>query len=104
MICELTGMEVANASMYDGSTAAAEAAMMAVRLTGRRSGIVARSLHPEYRGVLATYATHQGKPLLVAAFGGDGRVNMKELEKSITPEKACGLNQAPNVLSTIEEV
>jgi glycine dehydrogenase subunit 1 len=49
MICELTGMEVANASMYDGSTAAAEAVMMAVRLTGRRSVIIARSVHPEYR-------------------------------------------------------
>ena len=56
MICELTGMEVANASMYDGSTAAAEAVMMAVRLTGRRSVVVARSVHPEYREVLATYA------------------------------------------------
>src|SRR5271154_6558775 len=60
MICELTGMDVANASMYDGSTAAAEAVMMAVRLTGRRQVVVARSLHPEYREVLATYATHQG--------------------------------------------
>ena len=47
MICELTGMEVANASMYDGSTGAAEAVMMSVRLTGRRSVVVARSLHPE---------------------------------------------------------
>src|SRR5260370_5354680 len=104
MICELTGMEVANASMYDGSTAAAEAAMMAVRLTGRRSVIVARSLHPEYREVLATYATHQGMPLLVAAFGGDGSVNMKELEKSITPETACVLIQSPNFFGTIEDV
>src|SRR5580700_2146526 len=52
MICELTGMEVANASMYDGSTAAAEAAMMACRVTGRRSVVVARTLHPEYREVL----------------------------------------------------
>ena len=73
MICELTGMEVANASMYDGSTAAAEAVMMAVRLTGRRSVVVARSLHPEYREVLATYATHQGMPLSIAGFGDDGR-------------------------------
>src|SRR6202165_4629987 len=81
MICELTGMEVANASMYDGSTAAAEAVMMAVRLTGRRSVVVARSLHPEYREVLATYATHQGMPLSVASFTDDGRVNLKELEK-----------------------
>ena len=77
MICELTGMEVANASMYDGSTAAAEAVMMAVRLTGRRSVVIARSLHPEYREVLATYATHQGMPLSVAGFGDDGRLNLE---------------------------
>ena len=56
MVCELTGMEVANASMYDGSTAATEAAMMAVRVTGRRGAVVARSVHPEYREVLASYA------------------------------------------------
>ena len=72
MICELTGMEVANASMYDGSTAAAEAVMMAVRLTGRRSVVVARSLHPEYREVLATYATHQGMPLSTVNSGTTG--------------------------------
>src|SRR5947199_9322287 len=66
MICELTGMEVANASMYDGSTAAAEAVMMSVRLTGRRSVVVARNLHPEYQEVLATYATHQGMPLTIS--------------------------------------
>src|SRR5438046_1218934 len=72
MICELTGMEVANASMYDGSTAAAEAAMMAVRVTGRRSVVIARSLHPEYREVLATYAHHQNLPLSTCSFDNSG--------------------------------
>src|SRR6266849_3713997 len=104
MICELTGMEVANASMYDGSTAAAEGVMMAVRLTGRRSVVVARSLHPEYREVLATYATHQGMPLTVAGFGENGRLNLKELEKSITAETAAVLVQSPNFFGTIEDV
>lgn len=104
MICDLTGMEVANASMYDGSTAAAEAVMMAVRLTGRRSVVVARSLHPEYREVLATYATHQGMPLSATGFGADGRVNLKELEKSITAETAAVLIQSPNFFGTIEDV
>ena len=97
-------MEVANASMYDGSTAAAEAVMMAVRLTGRRSVVVARSLHPEYREVLATYATHQGMPLAVAGFGDDGRLNLKELEKSVTPDTACVLVQSPNFFGTIEDI
>src|SRR5213082_3391457 len=63
MICELTGMEVANASMYDGSTAVPEAVMMAMRITGRSGVVVARSVHPEYREVLATYARHQNMPV-----------------------------------------
>jgi glycine dehydrogenase subunit 1 len=90
--------------MYDGSTAAAEAVMMTVRLTGRRSVVVARSLHPEYREVLTTYATHQGMPLSIAGFGEDGRVNLKELEKSIGPETGCVLIQSPNFFGTIEDV
>src|SRR5205085_13445 len=104
MICELTGMEVANASMYDGSTAAAEAVMMAARLTGRRSVVIARSVHPEYREVLATYAWHQGMPLATAPFTENGRLNLKELEKSITPDTACVLIQSPNFFGTIEDV
>ena len=104
MICELTGMEVANASMYDGSTAAAEAVMMAVRLTGRRSVVVARTLHPEYREVLATYATHQGMPLAVVGYGDSGRASLKELEKTITAETAAVLIQSPNFFGTIEDI
>jgi glycine dehydrogenase subunit 1 len=104
MICELTGMEVANASMYDGSTAAAEAAMMALRVTGRNSVVVAKSLHPEYREVLATYALHQGMPLALAGFTDTGRVDLKELEQAITPDTACVLIQSPNFFGTIEDV
>src|ERR1700691_3912863 len=104
MICELTGMEVANASMYDGSTAAAEAVMMAVRLTGRRSVLVARSLHPEDRQGLATYANHQGMPLSVAGVVANGRLYLAEWERSITPQTACVLIQSPNFFGTIEDV
>jgi glycine dehydrogenase subunit 1 len=104
MICELTGMEVANASMYDGSTSAAEAVMMAARLTGRRSVVIARSVHPEYREVLATYAWHQGMPLSVAPFANNGRVDLKALEQSITQDTACVLIQSPNFFGTIEDV
>src|SRR5439155_23228995 len=100
----LTGMEVANASMYDGSTAATEAVMMAVRLTGRQSVVVARSVHPEYREVLATYAHHQGLPISLVPFSESGRIDLKELEKSITAETACVLIQSPNFFGTIEDV
>src|SRR3989441_11186153 len=104
MICELTGMEVANASMYAGSPAAAEAVMMAVRLTGRRSAVVANSLHPEYREVLATYAHHQSLPVTATSFTDTARVNLKELEKLITQETACLLVQSPNFFGTIEDI
>jgi len=104
MIGELTGMEVANASMYDGSTAAAEGVMMAARLTGRRSVLIARSVHPEYRDVLATYAHHQGMPLATVDFTENGRLNLAQLEKAITPETACVLIQSPNFFGTIEDV
>jgi glycine dehydrogenase subunit 1 len=104
MICELTGMEVANASMYDGSTAATEAVMMAVRLTGRRSVVMARNVHPEYREVLATYALHQGMPLTTVGFADSGRVDIKELEKLVNQETACVLIQSPNFFGTIEDV
>ena len=104
MICELTGMEVANASMYDGSTGAAEAVMMAVRLTGRNSTIIARSVHPEYREVLATYAWHQGMPLSTAPFTANGRVDLTALEQGITGDTACILIQSPNFFGTIEDV
>jgi glycine dehydrogenase subunit 1 len=104
MICELTGMEVANASMYDGSTAAAEAVMMAVRLTGRRNVAVARSVHPEYREVLSTYAFHQGMPLATMPFLDSGRANLRELDAAVTADTACVLIQSPNFFGTIEDV
>jgi glycine dehydrogenase subunit 1 len=104
MICELTGMEVANASMYDGSTAVAEAVMMSARLTGRRSVVIARSLHPEYREVLGTYAHHQAMPLGLARFDDSGRLDLKALENSVKQDTACVLIQSPNFFGTIEDV
>ena len=104
MISELTGMDVANASMYDGSTGAAEAVMMGVRITGRSNAIVARSLHPEYREVLTTYSGHQGIPLQTVGFTDNGRLNLKELEKTITDDTGCVLIQSPNFFGTIEDI
>src|SRR5579872_100991 len=104
MICELTGMEVANASMYDGSTAATEAVLMASRVTGRNGVVVARSVHPEYREVLKTYATHQEMPLTEVGFAESGRVDIKALERTVTDQTACVLIQSPNFFGTIEDV
>src|ERR1700751_1198710 len=97
MIAELTGMDIANASMYDGSTGAAEAVMMAVRVTGRHKAVVARSVHPEYREVLATYAKHQGLPTTRAAYDRQtGRVDLADLEAQVTEETAVVSVQSPN--------
>jgi glycine dehydrogenase subunit 1 len=103
MICELTGMDVANASMYDGSTGAAEALMMAVRITGRHKSVIARSVHPEYREVIATYARHQGMPVATLGYGKDGRIDLDALEKAVDKETAAVLVQSPNFFGIIED-
>ena len=104
MICELTGMEIANASMYDGSTGAAESVTMAVRITHRSGVLVARSVHPEYREVMQTYAQHQGLAAQTLAFGDDGRLDLDALEQSVTEETACVLVQSPNFFGVIEDI
>ena len=109
MICELTGMEIANASMYDGSTGAAEAMMMAVRVTGRDRAVIARTVHPEYRDVLATYAQHQQIPIGEVGYTANGRpdsgrIDLAALDAAITAETACVLIQSPNFFGTIEDV
>ena len=105
MIAELTGMDVANASMYDGSTGAAEAVMMAVRVTGRHKAVVASTVHPEYREVLATYAKHQGLPSTLVGYDREtGRVDLKALEAEVTEETAAVLVQSPNFFGVIEDI
>ena len=105
MIAELTGMDVANASMYDGSTGAAEAVMMAVRLTGRHKAVVAATVHPEYREVLATYAKHQGLPSNLVTYNKEtGRIDLAALEAAVTGETAAVLVQSPNFFGIIEDI
>ncbi len=105
MICQLTGMEVANASMYDGSTAVAEAAMMAYRITGRSRFLVPASLHPEYRQVLDT-AAHNAR-MTVAAFPYDpstGQADLDALDQALDGDTACVIVQSPNFFGVIEDV
>jgi glycine dehydrogenase subunit 1 len=105
MICQLTGMEVANASMYDGSTAVPEAAMMAMRLTGRDRILVARSVHPEYREVLATYAQHQGMPVVELDYEREsGALDTGDLEQKIDHQTAAVIIQSPNFFGIVEDV
>jgi glycine dehydrogenase subunit 1 len=103
MICQLTGMDIANASMYDGSTAMPEAAMMAMRITGREAIAVARTVHPEYREVLGTYTRHQG--VRVTEFEYDpesGQVDLESLEQALTDPTAAVIIQSPNFFGIVE--
>ncbi|HWP85545.1 MAG TPA: aminomethyl-transferring glycine dehydrogenase subunit GcvPA [Terriglobia bacterium] len=104
LICQLTGMEVANASLYDGSTALPEAVMMAVRATGRHRAAVARSVHPEYRQVLDTYLRHQGMTIEEMPYGEDGRVAEGALAKAKGDDLAAVVVQSPNFFGVIEDV
>jgi glycine dehydrogenase subunit 1 len=103
MICQLTGMDVANASMYDGSTAVPEAAMMAARITGRDRVLVSRTVHPEYREVLLTYARHQGMPVDQFGYDADsGAADLDDLERRIDRQTAAVIIQSPNFFGVVE--
>jgi len=105
MIAELTGMDVANASMYDGSTGAAEAVLMAMRVTGRQKAVVASTVHPEYREVLQTYLRYRDLPTSEIGYVAEkGRVDLKALAAAVTEETAAVLVQSPNFFGVIEDI
>ncbi|MBL8176833.1 MAG: aminomethyl-transferring glycine dehydrogenase subunit GcvPA [Bryobacterales bacterium] len=104
MICQLTGMDVANASMYDGSSAIPEAAMMAMRITGRHKVLVARTVHPEYRAVLATYAKYQGVPVAEIAYDPEtGKLDLDDLAAKLDAQTAAVIIQSPNFFGCLED-
>jgi glycine cleavage system P protein (glycine dehydrogenase) subunit 1 len=101
LISELTGLEVANSSLYDGATAVAEAAMMAVVHTGRRRVVVAGHLHPEYAEVLRCYGEGRGFEMFHVKHSA-GVVDPDEL-RSALPEAAAVVFQQPNFLGLLED-
>src|SRR5450755_4047554 len=104
MVCQLTGMEVANASMYDGSSAVPEAAMMAVRITGRDKILVSKTVHPEYREVLLTYAKHQGMPVEEFGYSAEsGDLDFADLEAKLDTKTAAVIIQSPNFFGIVED-
>ena len=104
LMCQLTGQEVANASMWDGSTATTEAVLMAERITGRRRVLVARSLHPEYRDVLRTYAKNSGLQVEEIPFNASGAVDQKALRSAIRDDVGAVVAQSPNFFGSVEPV
>ena len=102
MICALTGLEVANASMYDGASATAEAALMAMRLTRRRKVVVAAGLHPHYRQVLETYLGGLDARIVTLPLAGDGRSPLPA--EAIDDQTACCIVQQPSFFGTVEDL
>jgi glycine dehydrogenase subunit 1 len=102
LIAQLTGMDVSNASLYDGSTATTEAVLMAMRVTRRNRVVLARTLHPEYRQVLQTYVQHQGVELHEVGYNSAGQVDLGQLEAALAVEAAAVVIQSPNFFGNIE--
>lgn len=100
LICKLTAMDVANASMYDGATAFAEAAMLATRITGRKEIVVAGTVHPEYRAVLRTYTKATELDVREIPFDNNGTIE----KAKITDKTSCVAIQQPNFFGCLEHV
>ena len=103
-ITQLTGMDIANASLYDGSTALSEAVLMAQRITGRNRFVLAASLHPEYREVVQTYVGKLGVDLVTVGFTPSGQVDLDRMEAAMNSEVAAVVVQSPNFFGIIEDI
>ncbi|MYC80793.1 MAG: aminotransferase class V-fold PLP-dependent enzyme, partial [Acidobacteria bacterium] len=103
-ICQLTGMEISNASMYDGSSALAEAVLMARRISRRGRVLVARTVHPEYRAVVETVTQHQDLTIQTVDHGEDGRLDAAELEARLGGDVGALVVQSPNFLGNLESL
>jgi glycine dehydrogenase subunit 1 len=104
LMCQLTGQEVANASMWDGSTATTEAVLMAERVTARTRVMVARSVHPEYRDVLRTYAKNSGLQVEELPYDASGTLDRKALQSAIRDDVGAVVVQSPNFFGAVEPV
>lgn len=104
LICQLTGLDVSNASLYDGAHAAAEAVLMIHRLTGRKRVLVARSLHPQYRETILTYTRNVGLVIEEVGYGSCGGLKSAELREKMGDDVAGILIQSPNFFGVVEDL
>lgn len=106
LMTRLTGMEVSNASLYDGATALVESALFAFRVlrTKRSRVVVAETVHPIYRSVLDTYAVSTGLEIITVPAGSDGRLDFDALKAAATDDTCCVAVQSPNFLGVVEDL
>src|SRR5947207_1589380 len=104
LVCQLTGMDVSNASLYDGGSAAAEGVLLAMSVTGTPSTVaVAATVHPHYREILKTYFASIGAELLTVS-AASGAVKPADVAAAVDSETACVLLQHPNFFGCLEDV
>ena len=103
MISELTGLPVSNASMYDGASALAEAALMSCEATRRKEVLIASTVHPESRQVLETYANYRNITIKEIAYE-EGQVSIDDLKSKVSKDTAAVIVQSPNFFGIIEDV
>ncbi|ERI95382.1 glycine dehydrogenase [Clostridiales bacterium oral taxon 876 str. F0540] len=103
MIAELTGMEVSNASMYDGATACAEAAMISMENTKRKNIVVSKTVHPDTRKVLDTYIKFHGGTI-IEVDSKDGETNVEQLQTVVDKNTAAVIVQNPNFFGIVENL
>jgi glycine dehydrogenase subunit 1 len=103
-ICELTGMDVCNASTYDGSEALAEAVLMAKNFTKKRKLLVSKAINPQYRQVARTYANANNLEFVEINFDNTGRTDLKELKQKLNNDVAAVFVQSPNFFGCIEDL
>lgn len=104
LVCQLTGMDLANASMYDGSTALAEAVLMAERVTRRSKVIASSSVHPQYLEVVHTYVQHAGIDLEVVPFDAQTGQSAAALANAVDDHTAAIVVQSPNFFGCVEDL
>jgi glycine dehydrogenase subunit 1 len=103
MVCELFGMEVANASMYDGASALAEAALMAMRITHKRRLLISSALHPHWLQTLRTYTANVDPEILLLPLS-EGITSIAALLDALSEDTAAVIIQSPNVFGLIEPI
>ena len=104
LICQLTGMDVANASLYDGASAVAEGVLMAYRLKGKKKVLLARTLHPESRMVTSTYTHPMNLELKEIPYTGDGVTDLDSLQRMVDEETSAVVFQQPNFFGCLEDL
>jgi glycine dehydrogenase subunit 1 len=104
LICQLTGLEISNASLYDGASAAAEAVLMAHRLKNKPKVLVARTVHPQYRSVIQSYVRKLATSEIEVDYDESGKVDLEDLDRKADAETCAVICQSPNFFGVVENL